>query len=188
MLSLTERTVLRAIEQRYESMLEPEGAGSIDYQEMLEGPAHAGCPWVAVADVSAFFQYIDHGILADELIAQTGNAELADATSRLLHFLLNRSFGLPQGYRASDLFANVYIDAAVRRLLRRGRATWRHVDDFRLGADTANDARAALDELDEALRPIGLTLNGEKSYVFDNSTYGNWIKRCRHTTGTTTTW
>lgn len=52
--------------------------------------------YVVEADITAFYQYIDHDLLRHELELQTGHIESIDALLELLGETEGRTFGLPQ--------------------------------------------------------------------------------------------
>jgi hypothetical protein len=129
--------------------------------------------YVVKTDVVAFYQYIDHAILADELLAHGANFDHVQALVQLLSECQGRSFGLPQLLDASDWLSEVYIDRMERQLIRHGLATWRYNDDFRIACDTYPDALGAIEQLDSAARSIGLTLSESKTYTYTLDNYAS---------------
>lgn len=93
---------------------------------------------------------------------------------------MGKRFGLPQGYRASDAFADLYIDMVERTLVRRGLPVWRYSDDFRIGSESRSAAYAAIEELDDELRRVGLALNDDKTFVQSADTYKTWVNRAEN--------
>jgi hypothetical protein len=124
-----------------------------------------------IGDVAAFYEYVDHARLADEIVELTGELDLADAISLSLSELTGRAFGLPQGPRASDAFASFYLTRLDRRLARLGTTAFRYHDEFRLPVIRAGDAPRVLLELEEELRQLGLVLNPAKTRVVSRTRY-----------------
>ncbi len=174
-LGLHERVLYRATTARLTAQLPDDLSTPREYMSMVQGPIAAECPWVVHADVAAFYQFIDHDLLEGELVALTGDSLTAMTLTNLLARIMGRRFGLPQGYKTSDLLADVYVDAAERQMIRRGRELWRHNDDFRVGAASPADAEQCIEELDDALRQLGLTLNDEKTFYRSATGYQQWV-------------
>lgn len=125
----------------------------------LESPVK----YVVKSDITAFYQFIDHAVLADELLLLGVNFELIEALMELLAEVQGRNYGLPQLFDASDMLSDVYADRIERDLLRSGFATWRFNDDFRIACDTYADSLAAIEALDAAARRVGLVLSEHKT-------------------------
>jgi len=134
----------------------------------LEDPKPA---WVAMADVASFYEYVDHDLLANEVVELAGDPRLATAVKGTMSELLGRRFGLPQGPRGSDVFASVYLSRVDRILSRAGIAIDRWNDDYVLEAETPARARRDLAALERSLRDLGLILNHEKTQVISLEQY-----------------
>jgi hypothetical protein len=127
--------------------------------------------FVVMADVSSCYEYIDHGLLHEELLALTGQPAVSNAIADLLHALFERGFGLPQNRPASHTLAEVVLDIAERSLLRDGHKVWRYSDDFRISADSRSEAHVALQHLEDQMRRLGFTLNDEKTSIKPRAAY-----------------
>ncbi|WP_282781163.1 reverse transcriptase domain-containing protein [Nocardia sp. CC201C] len=127
--------------------------------------------YVIKADITAFYQFIDHSILADELISQGADYEVVSHLVDLLKEVTGRPIGLPQLSEASDRLSEVYIDQVERSLLRQGFATWRFNDDFRIACGDFTEAIRAMEALDSAARAVGLALNEYKSFTYRLKNY-----------------
>ncbi len=121
--------------------------------------------------MTACYEYIDHGILAREVLARTGDADAVEALTDLLAGLMGRSFGLPQQSESSDVLADAYLSIVERRLLRQGLTVWRYNDDFRIAVDSWSAALNAVDALERACREVGLALNDLKTVIRKGGTY-----------------
>ncbi|MFI7304429.1 RNA-directed DNA polymerase [Micromonospora aurantiaca] len=132
--------------------------------------------YVVKSDVSSFYQYIDHEILAKELMLQTGEFAAIEALIDFLADLQGRRFGLPQQLQASHELSEYYIDIAERRMIREGFPIWRYNDDFRIATQSYGEALRAVDALSAVARELGLVISEHKTstpslrtYVYDNT-------------------
>lgn len=129
---------------------------------------------VVKSDITAFYQYIDHQILFDELLARTGDYDAISALIQLLDETQGRRFGLPQLLAPSDRLSEVYIDIVHRSVRRQGFPIWRFSDDFRILCASYEEALNAIEALAEASREAGLVISEHKTtpptfetYVFE---------------------
>jgi hypothetical protein len=127
--------------------------------------------YVSKTDVTAYYEFVDHDYLADELIAQTGEEPAIDGLTDLLGNVMRRRVGLPQVHTASDVLGDTYIDLARRRLIRRGHVTFTYSDDFRIASPSLGAARAAVEACAEEVRQLGLVLNDHKTYTYGADKY-----------------
>ncbi|MEW2223582.1 RNA-directed DNA polymerase [Streptomyces sp. NPDC007044] len=118
---------------------------------------------VVKSDITAFYQYIDHDILARELLARTGKHEAIRSLMEILQECQGRKFGIPQLLDASDVLSEAYADIIERDLLRQGFPTWRFNDDFRIACESYEHALDAIEALDRSSRSVGLTLGEHKT-------------------------
>ncbi|WP_435589753.1 RNA-directed DNA polymerase [Micromonospora aurantiaca (nom. illeg.)] len=128
--------------------------------------------YVVEADITAFYQYIDHEVLRQELYMQTGVINAVDRLMELLSDLSGRNFGVPQLLDASDWLSEMYIRIVERTLLRRGLPTWRFNDDFRIGCKNYREALTSLEELAYAAGDVGLVVGDHKTFT---STFMNYF-------------
>lgn len=122
--------------------------------------------YVVKSDLTSFYQFIDHAVLADELIAQGADYGVVEVLVELLGEVQGRSRGLPQLLDASDLLSEVYVDKVERRLLTQGYAVWRYNDDFRIACRDFPEALAAIEALDSAARDVGLAISEFKTRTY----------------------
>jgi hypothetical protein len=127
--------------------------------------------YVSKTDVTAYYEFVDHDYLADELIAQTGEEPAINVLTDLLGSVMRRRVGLPQVHTASDVLGDTYIDVARRRLLRRGHVTFTYSDDFRIASPSLGTARVAVEACAEEVRELGLVLNDRKTYTYGADKY-----------------
>ncbi len=168
-----DRVLYRALVNRWESKLAEPDRSRNAYNTFLNAPLRAvkAPKYVVSSDVTAYYQYVDHGLLARELLARTGDSDGVDALTGLLAGLIGRSYGLPQQSGSSDVLAEAYLSVVERRLLRQGLAVWRYNDDFRIAADSWSDALNAVDALERECRGVGLVLNDSKTIIRLRDTY-----------------
>lgn len=126
---------------------------------------------VIEADITAFYQYVDHELLRREVEMQTGRIDACGYLIELLEDVQGASYGLPQLLGPSDALSEVYIRIMERDIVRRGLRTWRYNDDFRIGVTSYDAAQDALEQVSEAARSLGLVLNEQKTYISRFFTY-----------------
>ena len=126
---------------------------------------------IITSDITAFYQYVDHQILASELDLLSGSVQAIDALISLLGEIQQRTFGLPQRSEPSDWLSEVYMGRIDRWLARRGWAHWRYNDDIRIGAPSYEASLQAIETLAAAARDAGLVLNDQKTTVLRFLTY-----------------
>jgi hypothetical protein len=127
--------------------------------------ANAQFTHVVETDVTAFYEYVDHELLKQELVLQTGKVGALDHLMELLSECQGRTFGLPQTYEPSDWLSDYYIGMVERDVARRGFSVWRFNDDFRIGCRSYSEAIQAIETLSDSARSVGLTLSANKTFT-----------------------
>lgn len=169
---LQDRVLYRALTQRLASSLPEQFRSRISHSEFARMPLdNADNHFINTTDINSFYVYVDHDVLADELIAQTGDYAAVTALTELLGQVMGGRVGIPQVHDASDILGDTYIDPIRRRLIRAGYDTYTYSDDFRIGAKTLGQARAALELCASAARELGLVLNEPKTYTYGRQRY-----------------
>lgn len=113
-------------------------------------------------DIVAFYEYVDHQILFDELLARTLDPAYVSALRDLLSEMFPRGLGIPQALNASHVIADAYIERMSRVITRQGYDHNRYADDFRILTPTWESAHQAIEISIHAARQIGLTLSDAK--------------------------
>jgi len=131
---------------------------------------HAG-RYVVASDIAACYQYIDHSLLADELLVQTGEHAVIETIVELLRATGGRRYGLPQQSDSSDLLAEAFLARLERALVRRGLVVARYSDDFRFSCSTWSEVTRAIEVLAEEARLLGLTVNDIKTVTWGRTKY-----------------
>lgn len=137
----------------------------------LMWPECASVQYVVKADLAAFYDYIDHDVLARELLLRSADHGAIECLLELLFEVQGRRYGLPQLLGPSDWLSDLYASRVLRALRRRQWAAWRYNDDFRIATDTFEDVKRALDDLAAAARENGLVLNEFKTRTPSFPTY-----------------
>ncbi len=141
----------RSAERYADFVIEPIRA-AFSYEK---GPRHLSdskYSHILVTDIAAFFQYIDHGVLRDELDLAGKNVQIVDGLLGLLTDMEGRSFGIPQRSGPSDWLSEIYAARVERWATREGFDVWRYSDDFRVGCTSYAEALAAIESLSRATR------------------------------------
>ena len=183
LLTLPDRVVFDALVQKLRSRIEsallgpeivmwPRGTQAPkQWADFERAPLTTGKPYIARADITGFYECIDHEILRDALIDMTGRRELVNALIEFLQRVMKDRRGLPQGLEPSDPIATAYLSSIDYEMARTGIDYFRHGDDVRFSADAARKARQAIYEFEQALRKRRLLPNSSKSLVIHSDTY-----------------
>jgi hypothetical protein len=142
-----------------------------NYQTGLRRVGASKYSHILIADIAAFYQYVDHSILRDELDLVMADITLVDALIDTLGDIEGRSFGIPQRSAPSDWISEFYIARLERSIVRDGFDVWRYSDDFRIGCSSYSEALRAIESLSRAARDIGLVLNDQKTAAPSFFTY-----------------
>jgi len=135
--------------------------------------------WVLDADISWFFDTIDHQQLMTVVQRRVMDGQLLRFIVKWLKAGVveedgRRTYpqsGTPQGGVISPLLANIFLHEVVDTFVhewRKAEATGetyivRYADDMILALENEDDARRMLEELDRRLKSFGLSLNREKT-------------------------
>ena len=139
----------------------------------IERLRNLGYQWVVDADISSFFDTVDHPLLFqrfrelcdDEellaLIARWLTAEIVDGHNPRV----KNTTGLPQGCPISPMLSNLYLDKFDERIEKEGFKLVRFADDFLILCKTKPRAEAAIRLSESALAELKLQLNNEKTRI-----------------------
>ncbi|MFW5469533.1 reverse transcriptase domain-containing protein [Knoellia sp. CPCC 206435] len=171
-ISLEDRVLYRALVTLIAESLPQELVNRPPIATFRESPlASPNARYISKTDVSAYYEFIDHELLHDELLAQTGEALAIEALMVLLERIMGRRVGLPQVHKASDILGDTYIAPAARRLRRAGYDVYTFSDDFRIATASLGAARNALEACAAEVRTLGLVLNESKTYTYGKRNY-----------------
>lgn len=153
-----------------EFVMEPVRA-AYDHESGFHTVGDAKYSHILVADIAAYYQYIDHAILRDELDLAGAEIDIVDGLVGVLGDIEGRSFGIPQRSEPSDWLSELYASRLERWLIRDGFDVWRYSDDFRVGCTNYSEALRAIESLSRAARDVGLVLNDQKTAAPSFLTY-----------------
>ncbi len=130
--------------------------------------------WVVQCDIADFYSRIYHHRLQNALQLLPG--DVGDVPARIEKLLRNfsggPSYGLPVGGPAARLLAELALNRTDKLLMARGVHFCRYADDYRLFANSRNDAFRALVLLSETLLGNeGLTLQRQKTRVLTSKDF-----------------
>ena len=128
-------------------------------------------PYVVRADITGFYEFVDHERLSEAIVSATGRLDVANAVVHFLQRTMNSRRGLPQGLLPSDALATLYLATLDFRMTREGFRYFRHGDDVRVGVREYSNGRRAIEILEAELRALGLTLNDSKTRILRKATY-----------------
>ena len=133
-----------------------------------------GYRFVVDADISAYFDNVDHRTLLDRLAARSLGAEVQGLLRSWIkgqmwdgHRISPLRAGVPQGSPISPLLANFYLEEFDRELEKSGQKLIRYADDFLVLSQTAGEAQQALLQTETLLAASHLTLNEQKTHIVD---------------------
>jgi group II intron reverse transcriptase/maturase len=135
--------------------------------------------WVLDADLSKFFDTIDHKELRSALQRRVTDSRLLRLIGKWLAAgvveedgrRIREKRGVPQGGVISPLLANIFLHYALDEFFHQWRKTnssgevyiVRYADDFVICFENAQDAKALLQALEERFAGYGLGLNRDKT-------------------------
>ena len=139
----------------------------------IERLRNLGYNWVVDADISNFFDTVDHKLLFERFHELCDDEELLKLIKRWLTVEIvdghnpreKNSVGLPQGCPISPMLANLYLDKFDQRMENEGFKLVRFADDFLILCKTKPSAEAALQLSESALAELKLQLNNEKTQI-----------------------
>jgi len=151
-----------------------------DALDALYVALHRKVDWVLDADIRSFFDTIDHGWMHKFLEHRIADRRMVRLLMKWLHagvmeegVWYETQSGTPQGGIISPLLANVYLHYVLdlwvqqwRRKHARGQVyIVRYADDFVMGFEREQDARAMREALAVRLESFGLQLHPDKTRV-----------------------
>lgn len=169
------RLLYRALVARLEDTLPKVDRGRQQWRAFQRSPLEHDCRYVLAADIAACYQYIDHELLSEELLIRGSDQSVVDALTALLSATGDRSYGLPQQSRASNVLAEAFLDRLERALVRRGLRASRYNDDFRFSCRSWSEVIRAVEVLSEEARRIGLTVNDHKTVPWRRPKYKAYL-------------
>lgn len=141
--------------------------------ELVDRALRHNYEWVAEADITKFFDNVDHDLLMEAV-----NEGISDGSVlKLIRQFLKAGvmlqggeeepseLGTPQGGPLSPLLANIYLDALDKALEAAGIGFVRYADDFVIFAKPRERAEEGLEIAREVLTGLKLRLHPEKTRI-----------------------
>jgi hypothetical protein len=141
------------------------------WREFEQAPLLGNSNFVAVADVTGFYETIEHECLREVLVTATGRRTAVNALMEFLGRVMGSPKGIPQGLAASDPLATAYLSPVDAAMARSCLNYTRHGDDVRIAVSSVSDARRALHAFEIELRRVGLLVNGAKAMIIPRKRY-----------------
>src|SRR6266566_4690758 len=151
----------------------------------FEAAPLASNPAVARADITGFYECIDHETLRDTLTDITGRRSVVNALFEFLGRVMGSTRGIPQGLSASDPLSTAYLVPVDASMAREGLDYYRHGDDIRISEQSVGEARRALYVFELELRRRGLLANNPKLIIMPVASYRAAIDEGTRTTDET---
>ena len=129
--------------------------------------------FVLITDISDFYPRVYHHRLENALKKVTKNSEVVNRIKIILaHFSGGVSYGLPVGGPAARLLSELVLNATDRLMLAERAVYCRFVDDFRIFADSREQAHALLVTLAQKIgESEGLSLQKSKTRIMSSEEY-----------------
>jgi hypothetical protein len=140
---------------------------SLDHSEVPE------TKFVAIADITDFYNQINHHVLENQLTAANVPKAIRQSLMNLLKaFTQKASRGIPVGPHATRLLAECALNPVDQRLLQMGRPFCRYMDDFHFFCKSREEAVFAIYELASILEKQGqLNLQNQKTEILDSAEF-----------------
>jgi group II intron reverse transcriptase/maturase len=124
------------------------------------------------ADISGFFDNIPHKLIVGAVAAEVADGNILRLIERFLAagvmeggVFKPTTIGTPQGGVISPLLANIVLNELDWRLEKAGYRFVRYADDFVVVCKTRQQAKAALEVVEEIMTDLGLSLSPEKTKI-----------------------
>ncbi|MEE9295655.1 MAG: group II intron reverse transcriptase/maturase [Phycisphaerae bacterium] len=155
------------------------GRGCKNALRRVDALLKAGYTYVVDVDLQSYFDTIPHKPLMARVRAKVADGRvLTLIESFLTQGVMDGleewtpTSGSPQGAVISPLLSNAYLDALDHLMAKKGLEMVRYADDMVLLCRTAEEARAALVEVQRWTTEAGLTLHPEKTRIVDAARQG----------------
>ena len=150
------------------------GRGCKDALRQVDVLLKEGHTHVVDADLKGYFDSIPHERLMGRVEERISDGRILDLIRAYLAQDIVQGIkrwtptgGTPQGAVISPLLANLYLHPLDVRMKEKGYRMVRYADDFVVLCRTAEEAQAALNEVQAWVEDNGLTLHPDKTHVGD---------------------
>ena len=149
-------------------------------QELREQCMELNIGWIVDADVSGFFDSLDHDLLREVIRKRVNDRGILRLIGKWLHAgvldgeqLTYPEQGTPQGGVCSPMLANIFLhevldewyERDVRPRMRGRTFLTRFADDFVIGCEREDDARRIMAALPRRFARFGLTIHPTKTVL-----------------------
>jgi RNA-directed DNA polymerase len=124
------------------------------------------------ADISGFFDNIPHKLIVGAVATEVADGNILRLIEKFLAagvmeggVFKPTTIGTPQGGVISPLLANIVLNELDWRLEKAGYRFVRYADDFVVVCKTRQQAKAALEVVEEIVTDLGLSLSPEKTKI-----------------------
>jgi len=176
---IVQQALLQVLSPIYEAQFSPRSHGFRPGRSpqtalaVVDRVVRHGYEWVVDADISKFFDNVDHELLLDELNKQVSDGSVLKLVRAFLESgVLMESgefepteLGTPQGGPLSPLLANIYLHPFDKAMQAAGYGLVRYADDFVIFARSSEKAGEALAEAGRVLERLKLNLHPEKTRI-----------------------
>lgn len=153
-------------------------------QELREQCMKMNINWIVDADVSGFFDNLDHGILREVIRKRVNDGTIIRFIGKWLNAgvvdggsLVYPEKGTPQGGVISPMLANIFLHHVldewyvreVKSKLRGKSFLIRFADDFIIGCERKEDALELMEELPKRFESFNLNIHPEKTALIEFS-------------------
>lgn len=153
------------------------GRGCKDALHRVDQLLKSGYRYVVDADLKSYFDTIPHEALMERIREKISDGRVLALIEKFLNQGILEDLsrwvpetGTPQGAVISPLLSNIYLDALDHLMADQGIEMVRYADDFVILCRTADEAQAALAQVQQWTAANGLTLHPEKTRIADFAT------------------
>jgi len=152
-----------------------------NFQKVSIGKAYSGeHEYVVCTDISSYYENISIPLLSNMLRATDADKKHIQLLTKLLsEFAGIRDKGIPQGYSASHVLGEFYLNTIDHFLETAGVVHLRYLDDYRLFCSSEIEARLHLKLLNSKIREVGLNIHSGKTEILNVSKAMNKFKALR---------
>lgn len=155
------------------------GRGCKDALRRVDHLLKTGYLYVVDADLKSYFDTIPHDRLMQVIRRDIADGRLLELIEQFLQAnimeeasMWKPTTGAPQGAVLSPLLSNIYLNDLDHLMAGKGYEMVRYADDFVVLCQTQQEARKALDEVQQWTAQAGLTLHPEKTRIAHAATEG----------------
>jgi RNA-directed DNA polymerase len=176
---IVQQALLQILSPIFEAQFSPRshgfrpGRGCETALDVVDRAVRHGYEWVVDADISKFFDNVDHELLLERMNEQIADGSVLKLVRAFLKSgvlleggeLEPTELGTPQGGPLSPLLANIYLHPFDEAMVAAGLGLVRYADDFVIFAKSSEGAGEALELARGVLQGLKLNLHPEKTRI-----------------------